>query len=181
MKTDKALLEVDRGGRRRTLLDWTIERVSAVTETVLLLDGGRAHTSDPRVRAAADGPGAGPAAALLGAWREVPGRPLLVVAADLPDVPVELLSELIRTFEVTEADWVLTRVSGRLHPLCAVYGPALAPELEQAVEAGKRSLWSLYRATRRHRIVLESRALATWGDPETLLRNVNTIDDYRQL
>ncbi|MEM6706097.1 MAG: NTP transferase domain-containing protein [Acidobacteriota bacterium] len=186
MKTDKARLQIERQGRRHTLLSWTLHRIRQVVPEIAVMDGGHGHLDGldharDGVRALPDGPGGGPAAGLLGAWADAPERQLLVLASDLPQVPVSLLEEIVSTAQNTRADWVLTRVEQRLQPLCALYGPAVRSELEEAVATGQRGLWSLYDRTRLHRVVLESRALRAFGDPKALLRNVNTEADYRSL
>lgn len=187
MQTDKALLEIERDDTRHTLLGWAVHRVLQVASEVVVMDGGRGHLEDSRlhglgpVEALPDGPGDGPAAGLLGAWAHAPDRPLLVLASDLPNVTPDLLRTLTDAYRSSSADWVLTRTGQRLHPLCAIYGPAVHDELEVAVRSGRRGLWSLYDRSRLHRLVLESPALAAYGDPELLLLNVNTSADYRSL
>src|SRR6185369_5542437 len=67
-------------------------RLAAVCPEVVLADRGRGLI--PELRSVGDGPGSGPAAGILGAALACPGRSLLVLACDLPEVPEALLAEL---------------------------------------------------------------------------------------
>jgi len=178
MKRDKALLLIKRQGREWSLLDWTVERISSVTDRVMLQDGGVGHRTARALTSGTDGPGRGPASGILGAARDLPRQALLVLAHDLPNVPVPVLRHLVHVFLSTNADWVLPRIEGRLHPLCAIYGPRTLEALAASVEQGNFGLWSLYRNCTLNRLVLESRAFESFGDPQHLFSNVNTPEDY---
>jgi molybdopterin-guanine dinucleotide biosynthesis protein A len=168
MGRDKALLEID----GETLVARAVRRLEEVCEAVLIADGGRGlgPASVP------DGPGRGPAAGLLGAARARPGRPLLVLAVDLPFVPVPLLGELARS----EADLAIPRWSGGVEPLCALYGPAALAVLEDRVGQGRLDLWSLPEmpglAVRR----LGEEDLRRFGDPARMFLNLNRPEDLER-
>ena len=121
-----------RMGRDKTLLTWppgadggkplwrhAVDRLREVTEDVVLADAGRCLAPESVV----DGAGKGPVAGILGAADARPGRPLLVLAADLPLVPVELLSFLVDVASEEDADWVVPSRERGLEPLCSVFGP----------------------------------------------------------
>ncbi len=184
MGRDKSQLEIEREGRSCTMLAWALERVRRVVPEVLLADGGRDGQSGAhgQVHRVADGAGRGPAAGILGAAQHAPGRPLLVLASDLPDVPVALLELLLETHAAESCDWVTVRVAGTLHPLCAVMGPAALDALADSAGRGCYSLWNLYRRASLRRIALEARAieeiLPATASAADALRNVNTPSDY---
>lgn len=131
MGRDKALLEIE----GETLIARAARRLGEVCGEVVAADAGRGLLPV----SVADGPGQGPAAGILGAAAARPGRPLLVLAVDLPRVPVPLLAELARS----EADLAVPRWAGGVEPLCALYGPAALAALEERVRLGRLDLWTL--------------------------------------
>jgi molybdopterin-guanine dinucleotide biosynthesis protein A len=176
MGQDKALLEID----GEMLVVRAARRLGEVCTEVLIADAGRgiAPGSIP------DGPGRGPAAGLLGAARARPGRSLLVLAVDLPFVPVPLLEELARSrADLPDLpdlpDLIIPSWSGGVEPLCAVYGPAALAVLEERVGQGRLDLWSLPDtpglAVRR----LGEEELRRFGDPARLFLNLNQPKDLK--
>lgn len=163
MGRDKALLEIE----GETLVARAARRLGEVCAEVLIADRGTGPASVP------DGPGRGPAAGLLGAARARPGRSLLVLAVDLPFVPVPLLKELARS----EADLAIPSWSDGVEPLCAVYGPAALAVLEERVGQGRLDLWSLPDtpglAVRR----LGEEDLRRFGEPARMFLNLNRPED----
>ena len=91
MGRDKAALAVDGA----TLTARAAQRLLGVCSRVVIADRGRGLLPD--LPSLPDGPGAGPAAGILGAALVWPGHPLLVLACDLPRVPEPLLWELMRS------------------------------------------------------------------------------------
>jgi molybdopterin-guanine dinucleotide biosynthesis protein A len=162
MGRDKALLEID----GETLLARAARSLSQVCEEVLTADAGR-------LGGIPDGPGRGPAAGLLGAVRARPGRSLLVLAVDLPYVPVPLLEELARS----AADLALPRWAGGVEPLCAFYGPAALTVLEERVARGRLDLWSLPEEPGLNVRWLGDEDLRRFGDPARVFLNLNRPED----
>lgn len=166
MGQDKALLEIE----GETLLARAARRLGEVCEEVLIADAGR-------LGGIPDGPGRGPVAGLLGAARAKPGRSLLVLAVDLPFVPVSLLEELARS----EAALVIPHWSGGVEPLCALYGPAALAALEERVGQGELSLWSLPDTPGLQVRQLGEKELRRFGDPARMFLNLNSPKDIRDL
>jgi len=131
MGRDKALLEI--GGE--TLVASAARRLGEVCGEVLIADAGRGLLPG----SIPDGAGQGPAAGILGAARARPGERLLVLAVDLPRVPVALLEELARA----DADLAIPRWEAGLEPLCALYGPAAIEALAERVGRGQLDLRTL--------------------------------------
>lgn len=131
MGRDKALLEIE----GESLIARAARRLGEVCEEVIAADAGRGLLPG----SVPDGPGEGPAAGILGAALARPGRRLLVLAVDLPRVPVALLADLARS----DADLAIPRWRGGLEPLCALYGPAALAALEERVGRGRLDLWTL--------------------------------------
>jgi molybdopterin-guanine dinucleotide biosynthesis protein A len=169
MGRDKASLVL--AGRGETLAAGTARRLAAVCAEVVVAD--RARGTVPGLPSLPDGPGRGPAAALLGAARAHPGRPLLALACDLPNVTVPLLARLA----LGGADWLVPRWSGGLEPLCAFWGPAALAALAARVEQGLYALHPLAGEAGLETAWLEGEELARFGRPEELFRNLNEPGD----
>jgi molybdopterin-guanine dinucleotide biosynthesis protein A len=169
---DKATLVV--GGE--TLAARTAARLAAagVAEVVVADAGRRLVAGLPSL---ADGPGAGPAAGILGAAAARPGQALLVLACDLPDVPASLLAHLTR---IAGADWVVPAGPAGLEPLCALYRPRALEALAARVAAGRFALHPLAADPGLAVHVLGPDALAAWGDPERTFANLNRPEDLER-
>jgi molybdopterin-guanine dinucleotide biosynthesis protein A len=168
--SDKALAVLD----GETLVERAHRAVRQVCAEVVIADAGRGLIAS--VRSVADGPGHGPAAAILGAAQALPGRALLVLACDLPRVPVDLL----RRIAAESGDWVVPAHAGGLEPLCALYRPRALRALAEQVHRGELALHRLADATIDVRR-LDADALRDLGDPRRLFANVNTPGDLRSL
>ncbi|MEM1178565.1 MAG: molybdenum cofactor guanylyltransferase [Acidobacteriota bacterium] len=132
---DKARLPLP-GSAGEDLLAWAVRRVAEVCGSVAVADRGRHSVGG--ARSVDDGPGRGPAAGILGAACAFPGRPLLVLACDLPLVPVAALSHIASA--PAGPCWVVPERNGRLEPLCALYRPPAL--LALAARVGRRR-WDL--------------------------------------
>jgi len=97
------------------------------------------------------------------------GRPVLVLAVDLPLVTAGLLRELALS-DATGAPAVVAVAGGELQPLCARYEPASRAVLAAALPDGR--VLDAVRALRP--------ALVEAGDP-ALLANVNTPEDLARV
>jgi molybdopterin-guanine dinucleotide biosynthesis protein A len=180
MGRDKAELAV--GGS--TLTARAARRLLRVCPRVAIADRGRGLLPD--LHSLPDGPGAGPAAGILGAALAWPGHPLLVLACDLPRVPEALLRELARRLPAAEdgdgdwADWVVPRWERGLEPLCAFYRPAALAALAAAVARGVAAPHRLAEATGLRVCYLEGERLHRFGPPADLFLNLNTVRDLER-
>lgn len=181
MGEDKTALRLP-GLQGRSLLEWTAERLAAVMDRWVVADAGRGLL--PGAESVADGPGAGPAAGLLGAARHFPNHHLLALACDLPLVPIDLLRRLVDE----PGDWLVPESAHGLQPLCARYAPAVLECLQNQVAAGDLSLRSLAKTqskpTPAAKWFLRSFRTDTLGldlpdglSSEALFLNVNRPDD----
>ena len=171
MGRDKALLAVGDA----SLAAGAARRLAAVCEEVAVADRGRGLL--PGFPSLPDGPGRGPAAGILGAAAAYPGRPLLVLACDLPGVPAALLAELARS---RRYDWTAPRWRGGIEPLCALYGPASLAALAERVGRGLLAPHGLAEDGRLAVRFLEGEALARFGPPEEVFFNLNTPEDLER-
>jgi molybdopterin-guanine dinucleotide biosynthesis protein A len=176
---DKALLVA--GGQ--TLAARAAAKLAAVCPEVAAADAARNLL--PGIPSLPDGPGHGPAAGILGAARARPGHRLLVLACDLPEVPIALLTELVKAAgektsgreEARPPDLVVPRWAGRLEPLCALYGPAALEALASRVAAGHFALHELADEPELVVRFIEEPELASFGDPAELFLNLNSPAD----
>jgi molybdopterin-guanine dinucleotide biosynthesis protein A len=177
MGSDKALLPLG----DRTLVERAAATLAEVCSTVALADGGRGYLAG--LPSLADGEGSGPAAGLLGAARAFPGRPLLVLACDLPAVPAALL----RALERAGGDLALPRhtrhdgegqAATEVEPLVACYRPRALVALAARVAAGRFALHPLAVEPALDVRFLEGDALADFGPPAELFRNLNRPTDF---
>ncbi len=165
-----------------TLVDWAVTRLAAVAgvgEIVVAAGdfGAEVGPVDPglRVSVAPDGPGSGPAAGVLGAARSRPGHRLLVLACDLPLVPVDLLADLAGS-DCELAPAAIDPGDPRsMNPTCALWAPPALERLAARIEEGDNRLYPL---TRCAGLRVERVDAGRFGDPEDVLLNVNTAADW---
>lgn len=176
MGRDKARMSI----QGVTWLEHAARRLAAVCQRVVIADRGEAlHPAWPSVE---DGPGRGPAAGILGAHQRFPQHALLVLACDLPAVPVELLRHLTTA---ASADLIIPRHADGVEPLCALYRPRALRGLEAQVATGDYALnhlatgscddltsWSVH--------CVEDLCIARWGEPKLLFSNLNTPQDVER-
>ncbi len=177
---DKALL-IAAG---QTLAARAAAKLAAVCPEVVAADAARNLL--PGIPSLPDGPGQGPAAGILGAAHARPAHSLLVLACDLPDVPVALLTELAVLGrkasgeknpggeETGRPDFVVPRWSTRLEPLCAFYGHAALEALARRVARGRFAPHELADEPKLVVRFLEEPDLARFGDPAALFLNLNS-------
>lgn len=77
-----------------------------------------------------------PIVGIVEALRRGGGRPVFVVAADMPLINRDEMRALLLADELHHRDptAVVPRVAGRLQPLCALYRPCALPAFERAAE-----------------------------------------------
>lgn len=114
-----------------------------------------------------------PLCGIVAALRAAPGRPLVVLACDMPLVAPALLVGLAAASQPL----VLPHVDGETQAFPARVAAALLPALERALERGeplRRSLDSL----QPHRI--GEHELRRFGDPRDFCFSVNDAEDLRR-
>lgn len=172
---DKATLDLD----GRSLVTRTLDAISGFADPVVLADGGRGLTD----ASVPDGPGAGPAAGILGGASTLPDRSLLVLACDLPLVATPLLRALVGAHESLPptVDLVVPRWKGRLEPLCAIYRPGALVRLAALVATGVLAPHRLADEPGIGTHYLEGAELERLGEPEEMFANVNRERDLERV
>ncbi len=100
---------------------------------------------------------------------ECSGGPIVAIACDLPFLAPRLLSALASD----PAETVVT-TTDRLHPLAARYSPSALPILRQALATKARLDDTVLTLAPK---ILDRSALSRFGDPDSILFNVNTPSD----
>jgi molybdenum cofactor guanylyltransferase len=132
------------GGRNKALVEVDGEPVIArqlraigdlASEILVVAESPAAFDAYP-VRVIADRfPGAGPLAGLDAALAAATAPRLLALACDMPDVTPRVLAHLLE--RAAGADLVVPMAGGRVQPLCAVYGQAMAPVVAARLAQGR--------------------------------------------
>jgi molybdopterin-guanine dinucleotide biosynthesis protein A len=103
------------------------------------------------------------------------GGPVLVVAWDMPFVPTALLRALREAGETVDAAVPESDSRRGLEPLCAFYGPACVPAIEQRIASGDRRVIAFYDDVRLARV--PAAEVSAFGDPALLFMNINTPEE----
>jgi molybdopterin-guanine dinucleotide biosynthesis protein A len=171
MGRDKALLPLG----ETDLLGHALARLSRVTDDVRILCGAEPRYADRGVPLVTDtAAGLGPLAGTLAALTAASGHAALLLAVDLPNVPVDLLARLVALLPGFDA--VVPRSPRGSEPLCAVYGPGCLEPVRACIAESRLAMRSFWRDIRL--CELGPDGLATFGDPEHIFRNVNSPEDY---
>ena len=157
-----------------------IDRVAAALRDatdglMLVANDPEASSWLPGVRTAADIlAGAGSLGGIHAALTHA-GRPVLVVAWDMPFVPGTLLSALRAAG--SDADAAVPESGSRrgLEPLCAYYSPSCIAPIERRLAQGDRRVIAFHDDIRLVR--LPAAEVARHGDPAAIFMNVNTPGD----
>lgn len=192
MGRDKATLPAAPWGRGR-MIDWTVERLSAVCDEVVVADAGRGLVDAAKAISVADGPGRGPAAGILGATRLGAtqlgaaearlGRSLLVLACDLPCVTTDAL----RTLLSFGGGWVVPARQTdppRLEPLASLFRPAALDALRRRVGEGRFDLHGLAQDLAESDLDVRRLGDEVWeplGGADRLFANLNRPEDLERL
>lgn len=112
-------------------------------------------------------PGAGPLGGLLSALHARPNNcdRMVVVACDLINIEAPVIAALLAA-DLDNIDAVLANTD-RLQPLCGLWNPQCLALLQDAFDAGQRSMIG----------VIQTLAIASVPIEASLLINVNTPDD----
>jgi molybdopterin-guanine dinucleotide biosynthesis protein A len=178
MGKDKCLLPWG----EKTLLDHALARLrEAAARTPAILCGPEVRYADHGVPVFPDAvPGKGALGGVLtGLERLPPDADFgLFLAVDLPLVSVELLRHLASRAR-EDIDAVVAFSPSGPEPLCAIYARTALDAVRQSVEDGELKMTSFWTEICVHAVY--SAAVADFGDPATLLRNVNAPADYMAL
>jgi molybdopterin-guanine dinucleotide biosynthesis protein A len=172
MGRDKALLPWG----ATTLLDHAIARLREACGVVRVLSGPEARYAGRGVPVDVDlVRDAGAVAGLHTALQRSAGG-VLLLAVDLPHVPVALLRRLVEL--AADADAVVPVSPGGPEPLCAAYGPACRDAVASRLARGEYKLTAFWPDVRVREVGPPE--LAAFGDPALLFANLNTPEEYER-
>lgn len=178
MGVDKALLRIPRDDSP-TLLDRAaaaLRKAGLATIVLSVSDEARGLALQEANVACANGPlvydaqpGRGPMGGLDAALTAYPGRGVLLVACDMPDLAADAVHAVLAHARKTGADVVLPLVEGRPEPLHAYYGPRCAPIVARLLAFGRYKMSAIADAP--------ALLTATIAVAPASTRNLNTPDD----
>jgi molybdopterin-guanine dinucleotide biosynthesis protein A len=173
MGRDKALLPWGAS----TLLDHAIARLREVCPEVRVLAGTQARYEDRGLPVDVDVVrDVGAIAGLHTALQRAPGG-VLLLAVDLPHVPVALLRRLAEL--AVGMDAAVPVSPGGPEPLCAAYGPACRDAVAASIARGEYKLTAFWPAVRVRE--LSQVELTAFGEPDRMFANLNTLEDYARV
>lgn len=164
---DKSQLRV--GGR--TILERQLDALRGMVDHIWLAGYHGAEPLVPPLFALSDRiPDCGPLGGLDAALAATPVGSVLLLACDMPNVTAALLGHLVHQLDGVDA--VVPRTERGYHPLCAVYAQSSRVAVRRRLEQGHLRMQDLL-ADLRIRTV-DGPELASFGEPDSLLANVNT-------
>jgi molybdopterin-guanine dinucleotide biosynthesis protein A len=171
----------DKGGliiEGQTIRARQLAMLSGLTDDILVVSDTPVAGIDGLARGIADQvPGRGPLGGLHAALTAARHDRLVVLAGDMPFVSEGLLQHMLTLAD--QGDVVVPRTKRGYHPLCAVYRRVVLPAVECRLKAESLALKDLLDDLRVR--LVEGEELLAFGDPERLLANVNTPEDYERL
>jgi len=173
---DKSALLVD----GRSILERQIDALTPLTSDILIVRarGVSSASTDTRVRLVNDSrDDAGPLAGLETALTEANDPVLVLLACDMPFVTTDLVGYLAAV--IHGADAAVPRTTRGVHPLCAAYGRQCLTAVRRRLDQGRLAMKDLLEDLRVRTV--DDAELGQFGNPQRLLANVNTPDDYASL
>jgi molybdenum cofactor guanylyltransferase len=102
----------------------------------------------------------------------------LMLAVDLPLIDPRFLPFMIGLAHEADAVVVLPRADGKLQPLCALYRREFAQPAEQALQAGRNRIDSLFASVKTR--VIEEEEFTHAGFSAVMFRNLNTPEEWTE-
>lgn len=151
-----------------TLLERAVDVLNGLCDEVVVAGGSWAP--DEVVLLPDTVPGAGPLGGIDAAYGYAAGRPLVVLAVDIPLVDRKMLSLLIDTPIGPDSARIMVQ-GDRDQPLCGLYGSAVGAVVREVLATADRSMAQVLK-----RVEAVERVHT---DPWKLL-NVNTTEDFEE-
>ena len=178
---DKGALVVDGEPIRQRQL----AALSQVADDVMIVVARRPQPEDvarrlhpSEIRVISDRvPDCGPMGGLHTALSESRGGATAIVACDMPFVSAAFLAHLLTL--TADADAVVPATDRGYHPLCAAYTRACLEPIARRIAARRLKITDLLDEVRVRVVTAEE--MRAFGDPDTLVANVNTPGEYREL
>lgn len=154
-------------------------RAGAFAPALLASAAGAAGCPDARVTRVIDRyPGTGPLGAVVTAIDATTAEAVIVLAADMPNVPRALIDALLARHAAGGCDITAPDSARGLEPLCGVYGRSARDPLAAALAAGRLSLQGAIGAAHLCRLPIDT--VREFGDPRRMFRNINDPGDLQE-
>jgi molybdenum cofactor guanylyltransferase len=161
-----------------SILSRQLRELRQVTGDVMIVGGDPPRETTGMSRLIADRiPACGPLGGLHTALAEALGAAVVVVACDMPNIRAPFLNHLLTL--TCEADIVVPKTSRGYHPLCAAYARVCLEPAAQRLGDMRLKMTGLFDDVRVRVVTPEE--IRAFGDPDQLLANVNTPDEYLEL
>ena len=159
----------------KSFLQLVHQASASVFETVIAVTkSGRSADGLPVIHEA-ETELAAPILGLARAAEDAGGAPFFALAVDYPLMTADLLRFLRERFEVSDGDIVAPRFAGKVHVLCAGYGPSVRTSIVKKIGRGDYRLQGLLNLHQAE--IIEPEELDRFGDA---LLNVNTPEDLEK-
>jgi len=168
MGRDKAALSF----RGMTLLEWQVQKLRSLDIQDIMLSGSRDPVAGTRI-ISDEYPGRGPLGGLHAGMKQAAHSDCLVLSVDVPLVPVQALTELVRVHRENRAAVTLLRHGDKWEPLMGVYQSRLFRAAEPLLKGRDTAVRRLLDKT--------GFQLLDWPGDEALFLNCNTPEDYARL
>lgn len=158
-----------------TFIKHLVDEMRKVTEHILISYGTDIHEQPHDCRIVTDiykdcGPMGGIHAGLTAADAEY----VFVVACDMPFMEAEFV-ESLREHVTENTDVVVPLIDGKVQPLAAIYNRSILPVIEELLEKRRLKLRSIYEQV--NTIYIEMKGTKM----ENMLRNINTMEEYKEI
>jgi molybdenum cofactor guanylyltransferase len=170
MGADKAFVMLE----GRTLLARALELARTVTDNVCIVGSAEKFTAFGQVVEDVFRE-CGPLGGIHAALRASAAELNLMLAVDVPFVPVALLRYLVMRARDSDAIATVPRAGGGWQPLCAVYRREFGDIAEKALRAGRYKIGALFADANVQAI--EEEELAGVGFSAASFRNLNTREE----
>jgi molybdenum cofactor guanylyltransferase len=171
---DKSALVVN----GESILTRQLRELAQVTGDVMIVGGDPPRETTGTARVIADRvPGCGPLGGLHAALADALGSAVVVVACDMPNISAPFLSHLLTL--TCEADIVVPKTDRGYHPLCAAYARGCREAVARRLADMRLKMTGLFDEMRVR--IVPAEEIGAFGDPDRLLANVNTPDEYLEL
>lgn len=173
MGTDKAFIELE----GQSLLVRALNLVTGITPNVQIL-GSEAKFGEFGKVVEDQFSNHGPLGGIHAALRSSCSELNLILAVDMPFVPIKFLRYLVGIARQHDAVVTVPKVSGGWQPLCAIYRPPFADLAQNALQKEHNKIDALFEKTTLQ--VLDEAQLSREGFSSDMFRNLNTPEDLRQ-
>lgn len=168
MGRDKAALPF----QGMTLLEWQVQKLRSLGMEDIMLSGLRRETAGLRV-VPDEFPGRGPLGGLHACMKAAIYPRCLVLSVDVPLVPSQALTELVKVHRESGSAVTLLRHGEKWEPLLGVYQSGLYRAAEPILRGENTAVRRLLDETGFRPV--------DWQDDEALFLNCNTPEDYARL